>query len=627
MTNERLLKGAMRYAQLGLRVLPLKPGKKAPATAHGFKDATTNTDMIADWWRDGSQLYNVGIATGAGLVVLDVDINAANDKRGNETLAELEQQHGRLPDTWMCHTGGGGVHYYFRCDDPALTVAAGFAPGLDYRGNGGYVVAPPSVHECGHEYIWASGRSPSDCDLAPLPEWLYELMVSARAQNQRNDEKPNARKTPEQPNARKTTNPEAVDTVTEGGRNDAMFRLASSLRGKGLTTDEIMAAMAVANENRCVPPLPAKELETICSSVGRYDRGVSHPPHPARLVKASYVQYEPPRWVLAPYFQIGKGTLVQGDNGSGKTAFMCAVAAHITTGEPLLGLPVQAPGNVLMLSVEDDLPVLRGRIEADGGDLDKVHFITDAAGLTFNSPEVEAAIKETGAVMVIFDPFQAFLGAKVDMFRSNETRPEMAKLFEMCERNGCACAIIAHMSKSNDRSPVNRALGSVDIPASMRSVMQLTRNPDIPDECIMVHVKCSNAPKGQSIAYSIGDRGGVHWNGFSSMTVEDLTTIVKRKEKRIPYEQDPLVKVFNRLVEERPGGGFWSYADLKSEGAKLLGFPPFSSTADLRQRLDDGLARELQTRSGLIVTHGCKSNGSRGVRVEQYQAGSGAYDF
>ena len=78
--------------------------------------------------------------------------------------------------------------------------------------------------------------------------------------------------------------------------------------------------------------------------------------------------------------------------------------------------------------------------------------------------------------MVIFDPFQAFLGAKVDMFRANEVRPVLAKLFDMCERNNCSCAIIAHMGKGgSDKSPVNRSLGSVDIPAAMRSILQLIR--------------------------------------------------------------------------------------------------------------------------------------------------------
>lgn len=344
-------------------------------------------------------------------------------------------------------------------------------------------------------------------------------------------------------------------------------------------------------------------------------------PPMVQLTKASDIPYEPPRWSIAPYFQRGKGTLIQGDNGSGKTAFMCAVVAHITTGRALLDSEIDAPGNVLMLSVEDDLPVLRGRIEADGGDLDKVYFLAKAAEMSFTSPEIEQAIRACNAVMVVFDPLQAFLGEKVDMFRANETRPKLAKLFEVCEREDCACAIVAHLAKSGaDKSPVNRALGSVDIPAAMRSILHLIRNPENEDECIMVHVKCSNAPKGRSIAYTIGDRGGVHWNGYSDIGAEDLNRIVKRKEKGIPYEQEPLVQVFNQLITDKPGGGFWTYSDLKREGAKILGRPPYGDLNELRQKLDNGLARELMKRDGLLVTHGAKGRSkTRGVRIERYE--------
>ena len=343
-----------------------------------------------------------------------------------------------------------------------------------------------------------------------------------------------------------------------------------------------------------------------------------------RLISAAEVPYSPPRWTIAPYFQRGKLTMIQGENGSGKTAFICGIAALVSTGSPLMGIPVTAPGDVLLLSVEDDLPVLRGRIEADGGDLTKCHFLTNSAGLTFTSAEVEDAIQTINAKMVIFDPFQAFLGAGVDMFRANETRPKLAQLAEVCERHDCACAIIAHMSKAGDRSPVNRSLGSVDIPAAMRSILQLTRNPDNEDECVMVHIKCSNAPRGRSIAYTIGDRGGIHWEGFSTMTAEDLTTIIKRKEKGVPYDQEPLVQVFLQLTTDRPGGGFWSYAELKEAGAKILGFPPFSDLRDLRNKLDCGLARELQQRDGLIVTHSAKGRGNvRGIRIERYRVPDG----
>lgn len=179
LSKEAMLKAALYYGNLGLRVFPLQPGKKVPATPHGCKDASKDPDRIAAWW-GGPQLYNIGFATGGGLVVLDVDVDHDAGKYGDETLAELERQHGPLPDTWMCLTGGGGTHYYFRCEDPALTLAAGFAPGLDYRGAGGYVVVPPSIHESGREYVWEAAHTPANCVLAPLPDWLHTLMLESR---------------------------------------------------------------------------------------------------------------------------------------------------------------------------------------------------------------------------------------------------------------------------------------------------------------------------------------------------------------------------------------------------------------------------------------------------------------
>lgn len=338
------------------------------------------------------------------------------------------------------------------------------------------------------------------------------------------------------------------------------------------------------------------------------------------LICAADVEYSPPKWLISPYFQRGKGTLIQADPGTGKTAFMCAIAASVTTGTPIMGLNVETPGSVLMLSVEDDLGVLRGRISANNGDPNKVYFMPNAAEMTLNSPEIEQAIKQVGCKLLIFDPLQAFLGAKIDMFRANETRPALAKLFDMCDRNDCACAVISHMGKNGmGKSPVNQSLGSVDIPAAMRSVLHIARNPEDDTECIAVHVKSSNAPKGRSIAYEIVDRGGVKWHGFCDFSVEDLNAVQKRVEKGVPYENEPLVQVFNQLITDRPGGGFWSYAELKEKGAKLLGFPPFSSTDDLKKKLSGPLAREIQTQDGLIVTCGHKQNGTRGIRIEQYR--------
>ncbi len=341
-------------------------------------------------------------------------------------------------------------------------------------------------------------------------------------------------------------------------------------------------------------------------------------------VCAADVPYEPPRWLIAPYFQRGKGTMIQAEPGTGKTAFMCAIAAHVSTGTPLLGIPIERPGNVLICSVEDDLPVLRGRLEASGADIRKCFLLTSGNGITFNSPKIEGLIKLHKIELVVFDPFQAFVGAKVDMNRSNETRPVLDSLFEMCQRNDCACAIVAHTGKaSGDKSSVYRALGSVDIPGAMRSILHIIKNPENERELVAVHVKCSNAPKGKGIGYQIGDRGGVQWTGFRDLTAADVEIVKKRKEAGVPYENEPLVQVLNQLIADRPGGGFWSYGEVMEIGQRLLGFPPCENSKELPQKLSGSLLRELQQRDGLIVTTGRKSKGIRGIRIERYQVPDG----
>ena len=107
------------------------------------------------------------------------------------------------------------------------------------------------------------------------------------------------------------------------------------------------------------------------------------------------------------------------------------------------------------------------------------------------------------------------------------------------------------------------------------------------------------------------------------MTPDDLMVVNRRKEKGTPYESEPLVTVFKELMKKRPGGGFWSYSEVKTEGAKIVGFPPFDSVGDLRKKLDSGLSRELQMRENLIVTHGVTSHGNtRGVKIERYKTKS-----
>ncbi len=339
------------------------------------------------------------------------------------------------------------------------------------------------------------------------------------------------------------------------------------------------------------------------------------------LVMASEVPYQEPKWLLEPYFQRGKGTLIQGEPDAGKTAFLCAIAAAVSSGQPVLGLPVQTPGTVLLLSGEDDPHILSGRIEADGGDLRRCVIHEKKTAMTLGSPEMEELVALVQPRLLIIDPLQLYLGAKVDMHRANETRPALAALFDLCQRHDCACAIVGHTAKgAADRTPIYKSLGSADIPAAMRSILHVMKNPEDRNECAAVHIKSSNSAKGPTLGYVIGERGAVRFTRVLDLTAEDLDGKGRREPTPVPYEEEPVVATLRGLMERKPEGGFWSYQEVKASGEELFGLPPFGSVADLKSKLTDRLCKELKERDGVVVRMKQKGPGNtRGIRLERCQ--------
>jgi Bifunctional DNA primase/polymerase, N-terminal/Primase C terminal 1 (PriCT-1)/DeoR-like helix-turn-helix domain len=238
----RLLETALGYAGRGLPVFPCRARGKVPLTEHGFQDASTDTATVLAWWTQWPEA-NIGLATGAasGLVVLDVDVQHG----GQGTLNERERERGKLLRAPEVLTGGGGKHVYFAHPGGELRNSAGqLGPGLDVRGDGGYVIAPPSVHESGRAYKWLRELG----TLPAPPAWLLE-----HAESRRNAPAPK------------------VETVIPSGRrNDELASLAGSFRRRGMNENEILAALEAVNQERCRPPLTADELQRIAASVGRY---------------------------------------------------------------------------------------------------------------------------------------------------------------------------------------------------------------------------------------------------------------------------------------------------------------------------------------------------------------------
>jgi len=248
-----LLDAAVRYARLAWRVHPLRPGDKRPILQNWPEQATTDRAVITRWWQQNPKA-NIGIATGNGLLVLDVD--ASHD--GYETLEQLQDKYGILPDTPTVLTGSGGRHIYFRLPEGGTVrnSAGKLGPGLDVRGDGGYVVAPPSTHPNGQRYEWLEGQSPDDLPLADAPEWLIRLIAQATPRQRDGDGNGNGR-------------------VPSGQRNSYLASLAGRLRRSGLVEEAIARALLAENAAVCDPPLAEAEVCRIAASICRYAPGVA----------------------------------------------------------------------------------------------------------------------------------------------------------------------------------------------------------------------------------------------------------------------------------------------------------------------------------------------------------------
>ncbi|MCI0506122.1 MAG: bifunctional DNA primase/polymerase [Gammaproteobacteria bacterium] len=165
---------ALQYAQYRWSVIPMRAYDKRPLIKwQDFQQRRATELEINEWchhWPDA----NVGIVTGAisGIVVLDIDPKHG----GDQSLALWEKGHGPLPRAAEVKTGGGGRHLYFRHPGGLVHNKVGVAPGIDLRGDGGCVVAPPSIHSSGNHYLWVSGHEAKKIALADLPAWLLEFV-------------------------------------------------------------------------------------------------------------------------------------------------------------------------------------------------------------------------------------------------------------------------------------------------------------------------------------------------------------------------------------------------------------------------------------------------------------------
>ncbi len=330
-----LVEEAVRYARLGYRVFPCRPGTKKPHTTNGFHDATRDEGLIRGWWNEWPHALLATPDT------CTVDIETKPDGAdGWATWRKLVKEHGE-PLAPFVQTGnyplgrGGHLHFAYRADLKAGT----FAEGIELRAAGSYVLLPPSPHPTGVHY---EGELPPLDELPALPEWIAELR-----RRRKRDRKPS--------HAR----------VAAGERHERWVEEAGRLRKQGLPVKEARRALRDLREREFLNPAEKtdEELDAILQAYQEWD-GAQFQDEITWLSDHDLKEVE---WVERPLLQLAF-TLLAGRPGVGKGALVARWVARCTNGE-MYGEPRPA----ILLSSEDDPEVDLGpRVEAAGGNRDLV---------------------------------------------------------------------------------------------------------------------------------------------------------------------------------------------------------------------------------------------------------------
>jgi KaiC/GvpD/RAD55 family RecA-like ATPase len=373
------------YAGLGWPVFALQPGAKAPATPHGVKDATTDPDAIARMFaRPG---LNIGIATGVAFLVLDID----TAKGGEDALAAWEAQHGPLPATLTARTRAGGLHLLFAlpADGRKIGNRAGIAPGIDVRGEGGYIAAepsevPPDPGGPGTgRYQWQDWEVSEEPppDIAQAPDWLLERVApSARTAAPLPAPAPASGAADAYAQAALHRAIGAVQTAPEGTRNNTLYAEAAGLARLAAAgrLDWHQAAGLLAGSAAAAGLDPAEIVRTLESA----HRSGSENPKPPALPAPASAAPQPadvlreidiaaidgplpaPDYVIEGAIPAGEVALLGAHGGTGKSFVALALACHVATGRDFGPWRVPRAREVFFVSLEDGAHRLLRRLRS-----------------------------------------------------------------------------------------------------------------------------------------------------------------------------------------------------------------------------------------------------------------------
>ena len=520
---------AIAYAERGWPIFPVVPGGKEPETLggllkHGYKDASTNPQIVAGWWRKAHDMGfdpNIGLAPDKGWLVIDID----DPKNARQAISE-EAYMGLKTAPWV-QSGreGGGFHFYFRVEKGTDLGPMGARGWCDLKGDDrGYVVAPPSLHPSGKPYRWGS--------VGPIPT-LPQPLIDALGTKPDDDTLITVSRAGYTP----------PDIVPEGGRYAAILQYTASRYKKGLSNEEIWTLVKNDLAGRFTTPLSEPDLRE------RFDRAMKgiekrlgppnaeepfkpkQPTH-ARVKSLSNYRMKPIDWLMRGWFSKGQITILEGWGGMSKSTVMVDLIARMTTKGSLPdGIEMEGdPIEVLYITGEDDPEqVILPRLVAAGGDPAKVKYWTD----DFVMPDDLDALKEALALfpevgLVLIDPLFSHIDSEINTGRDTEIRRKvMDPLQDVAAEAGVCMVIARHLNKTSGVSIGLKGSGSYGgLTGRARSVISVISDPEDPlNEMRLFGVhKCNYGKMPRPLRFAVQEYRFSGAEGYGAENLSPLDT-------------------------------------------------------------------------------------------------------